>query len=92
MKLIKLIDYLRQRLKLVIRLCLAVLFGVVVLDVLFVDKAHAHTAPEHWWGFWAGFGFLGCLAIIFVSKWFGHAGIMTREDYYETPSPEDQKR
>ncbi len=91
MKLVKFIEFLRQRLKQVIGICLAILGGLVVLDALFVDKEHAHTMPEHWWGFWAGFGFLGCLAIIFVSKWFGHAGIMVREDYYEEGSPEDEK-
>ena len=90
MKLAKLIEFLRQRLKLVIQSCVAVLIGLVVLDVLFVDKQHAHTTIEHWWGFWAGFGFLGCLSIIFFSKWFGHTGIMTREDYYEDGSAEDR--
>jgi len=38
---------------------------------------------EHLWGFWSVFGFLGCVVIIIVSKWFGHAGIMQREDYYD---------
>jgi len=33
--------------------------------------------------FWSIFGFLGCVVIIIGSKWFGHAGIMTREDYYD---------
>jgi len=91
MKLIQLIEYLRCRLKHVIRICLAVLLSLVVLDAVFVDKQEAHTLPERWWGFWAAFGFLGCLSIIFVSKWFGHAGIMVREDYYEDRSPEDPK-
>jgi hypothetical protein len=91
MKLVKLIEFLRHRLKQVVWICVAILVCLVVVDGLFVDKEHAHTAPEHWWGFWAGFGFLGCLSIIFVSKWFGHAGIMTREDYYETGSPEDRE-
>lgn len=32
----------------------------------------------------AGFGFLSCVAIIFVSKFLGHQGrIMRDEDYYE---------
>jgi hypothetical protein len=26
---------------------------------------------------------LGCVVIVLFSKWFGHRGIMTREDYYE---------
>jgi hypothetical protein len=91
MRLVKFIEFLRRHLRLVIRLCLGVLLGVVLLDVLLVNKEHAHTLPEHWFGFWAGFGFLGCVSIIFVSKWFGHTGIMTREDYYEQGSAEDSE-
>ncbi len=48
--------------------------------------------PEHWPGFWAVFGFVGCVVIILVSKWFGHLGIMTREDYYEDGVPSDRER
>ena len=58
---------------------------LVALDVIpgLIDKEHAHTKAEHIPGFWAAFGFIGCVLIIVVSKWFGHAGIMTREDYYD---------
>ena len=85
MKLAKLIEFLRNRLKTVIWGSCAVLALVVVLDAIpaVVDKEHAHTAAEHWAGFWAVFGFAGCVVIILFSKWFGHLGIMTREDYYE---------
>jgi hypothetical protein len=85
MKLTKFIEFLRDRLKTVIVVCYAVLALVVVLDAIpaVVDKEHAHTGPEHWPAFWAVFGFVGCVIIILVSKWFGHAGIMQREDYYD---------
>lgn len=83
MNLVKLIEYLRNHLKTVVRLCWLVLALLVAADILFVDKEHAHTALEHWWGFWSVFGFVGCALIIIVSKWFGHAGIMQREDYYD---------
>ncbi|HRT09302.1 MAG TPA: hypothetical protein P5233_13055 [Candidatus Paceibacterota bacterium] len=83
MSLVKLIEYLRNRLKTVVRLCWVALALLVVADILFVDKEHAHTAVEHWWGFWSLFGFVGCAALIIVSKWYGHAGIMQREDYYD---------
>ena len=85
MNLVKLIQFLRDRLKTVICISCVVLALVVVLDAIpaIVDKEHAHTAPEHWPAFWAVFGFIGCVVIILVSKWFGHLGIMTREDYYE---------
>lgn len=81
MNLVKLIEFLRNRLKTVVRVCYAVLALLIVADALL---EHAHTGPEHWPGFWSLFGFVGCVLIIILSKWYGHAGIMTREDYYET--------
>jgi hypothetical protein len=50
---------------------------------LILDKEHAHTPIEHLPGFWSVFGFVACALIIVLSKWYGHAGIMTREDYYD---------
>lgn len=85
MKLVQLIEFQRARLKTVIRACYVVLALLVVIDALpfLVDKHHAHTQAEHLPGFWSVFGFIACTLIIFVSKWYGHAGIMTREDYYD---------
>jgi hypothetical protein len=83
MILVALIDFLRKHLRVVIGISLVLLALLVIGDALWVDKEHAHTQPEHWFGFWAAFGFLACLIIIFVSKWFGHLGIMQDEDYYE---------
>jgi len=80
---VKLIDFLRDRLPLVIRLSYVGLALLVAWDVLFVSKEHAHTAAERIPGFWAVFGFVACVVIIIVSKWYGHLGIMTREDYYD---------
>jgi len=80
---VKLIDFFRDRLRLVIRLGYVGLALLVAWDVLFVSKEHAHTAVERLPGFWAVFGFVSCVVIIIVSKWFGHRGIMTREDYYD---------
>ena len=79
---VKFIDFFRDRMQMTIRLSYAVLALLVVLDI-FVDKHHAHTAPEHYPGFWSLFGFIACVLIIIVSKWYGHLGIMTREDYYD---------
>lgn len=83
MKLVKLIEFLRNRLKMVVRVCCAVLALLIVADALLVNKDHAHTGPEHLPGFWSVFGFIACVLIILLSKWYGHAGIMTREDYYD---------
>jgi hypothetical protein len=85
MKLLKLIEFLRNRLKTVIWVCISLLVVLVVLDAIpgIVDKEHAHTKAEHFPAFWAVFGFVACVLIIIGSKAFGHAGIMTREDYYD---------
>lgn len=84
MNLVKLIEFLRHRLKTVVRVCFVLLALLVIADALFVSKEHAHTAPEHWPAFWSVFGFVACGLIVILSKWYGHAGIMTREDYYES--------
>ena len=83
MKLVQLIEFLRRWLKTVIRVCFGMLALLVLVDAIFVDKEHAHTRIEHLPAFWSIFGFLGCVLIVIGSKWFGHAGIMTREDYYD---------
>lgn len=83
MKLIQFIEFIRSRLKKVVKICLGVLGLLVLADVIFVHKEHAHTWIERIPGFWALFGLLGCMIIIILSKAFGHLGIMTREDYYD---------
>lgn len=80
---VTIIDSLRNRLKIVIRLCYGVLALLVLYDALILDKSYAHTAAEKLPGFWAIFGFVSCVLIIIVSKWYGHLGIMAREDYYD---------
>jgi len=85
MNLLRLIDFLRDRLPLVIRAGVAVLVALVVLDALpaLVDKEHAHTAAEHVPAFWAAFGLLGCLLLVAAAKLLGHAFLSRREDYYD---------
>ncbi|MBU0483986.1 MAG: hypothetical protein KKB30_05680 [Proteobacteria bacterium] len=86
---VKLIDYLRDRLKMVVRLCYVGLALLVVYDFLFVDKHHVHTSVEKLPGWWSIFGFIACALIIILSKlyghfkWFGGFRIMAREDYYD---------
>jgi hypothetical protein len=90
MNLAKLIEFLRNRLKTVVRVCVAALVLLVLCDAVLVDKSGAHTGVERLPAFWAVFGFVGCALIVIVSKCYGHAGIMTREDYYEGPSKEEE--
>jgi hypothetical protein len=80
---LKMIQYLRNRLKRVIQVCCLILALLVGFDALLLDKAKAHTPAEHLPGFWAVFGFVSCVVIIFVSKWFGKLGITRQEDYYD---------
>lgn len=85
MKIIQLIEWLRARLRRVVKVCLALLFLLVLVDAipLVVDKSHAHTEVEKWPGFWAVFGLVGCAFLIVASKAFGKLGIMREEDYYD---------
>jgi len=85
MKLLRLIDFLRDRLRLLVRIGIAALVVLVLLDAIpaIVSKEHAHTAAEHVPAFWAVFGLLGCLLLVIVSKTYGHLFVSTREDYYD---------
>ena len=85
MNLVRLIDFLRDRLQTVVRTGLVVLVVLVVLDAVpaIVDKEHAHTAMEHVPAFWTVFGLLGCLLLVVFAKSLGRVGISTREDYYD---------
>jgi hypothetical protein len=85
MRLLAIIEFLRRHLRAVVVLCLAGLALLIGLDAIpaIVDKEHAHTWVERLPAFWSVFGFAGCAVLIVLSKWFGHLGIMTREDYYD---------
>jgi hypothetical protein len=85
MNLVRLIDFLRLRIRKVVLVCAVLLAALVLIDAIpaLVDKHHAHTSVEKFPAFWAVFGFAGCVVIILVSKAFGKAGIMKREDYYD---------
>jgi hypothetical protein len=80
---VDLIQYLRDRRQGVIRVCGVLLALLVGFDALLLDKGKAHTPAEHLPGFWALFGLISCVVIIFVSKWLGKLGITRQEDYYD---------
>ena len=80
---VRFIDFLRARLGLVIKICCMILALVALWDAFLVDKEDAEFWFEKLPAFWSLFGFLACVIIILFSKWFGHRGIMTREDYYD---------
>lgn len=65
------------------RLFIATLAAVAIADFLVV-RDHGEFFWDFLPGWGAGFGFLSCVAIIFVSKFLGHQGrIMRDEDYYD---------
>ncbi|HIP82386.1 MAG TPA: hypothetical protein EYH19_02235 [Desulfocapsa sulfexigens] len=84
---VQFIDFFRNRMKMTIRLSCGLLVLLVIIDIilgLIGGKHHAHTWVEHYIpGWWSIFGFVSCTLIIFLSKWYGHLGIMTSEDYYD---------
>jgi hypothetical protein len=85
MNLLRLIDWLRDRLALVVRIGLGVLVLLIVLDAIpaVVDKEHVHTAAEHLPGFWSVFGLLGCLLLVGLAKGYARLGIARKEDFYD---------
>jgi hypothetical protein len=85
MTLQQIIEYTRGPRHTWVRRCLYALLALNILDniPLITDKSHAHTWFEYVPAFWGVFGFVGCVILILVSKAFGHAGIMKREDYYD---------
>jgi hypothetical protein len=81
-----LIDYLGERLNIVRGTCYGILAATLAYS-LYVDTSHAHTWVEkNVPFFWSIFAFAGAAAIIGIAYWFGHSGIMVREDYYEKDS------
>jgi len=61
------------------------MFVILVLLDLFLVSGHIHVEfPwSHFAGFFALFGFLGCLLIIVVAKLLGHYWLQREEDYYD---------
>jgi Zn-dependent protease with chaperone function len=85
MNLLRLINFLRDRLRMVVRAGIAALVVLILLDAVpaIVDKEHAHTAAEHIPAFWAAFGLLGCLLLVIVSKAIIGPVVSKHEDFYD---------
>ncbi len=83
MVIIRLIEALRARPRLLRSLCFGLLGLLVLWDALLLDKGKAHTGLEKLKGWWSLFGVAACALIIVFSKWLGHRGVSQGEDYYE---------
>ena len=64
----------------VIRWFYAALVFLLVVE-LFIPK-HGHFAWEEMYGFFAVYGFIGCVALIFVAKGLRRI-VKRKEDYYD---------
>lgn len=61
--------------------------------VSLVAERFAHHKHHYWFhdipGFFVLYGFVGCVAIVLLSKWFGKTFVQRDEDYYTVAAPDD---
>lgn len=62
---------------------LGLIFGIaLILEFTFLSDY-----KSHWWNhvpaFYALWGFLGSVVVIFISRWLGKLFILKDEDYYD---------
>ena len=66
-------------------LCVVVAVVLFVVELMPVHESHGH----HWWHVLPGFdllyGFVGCVAIVLISKAVGSRWLERPETYYEDP-------
>lgn len=64
-----------------------ILLIILTLGTLLLSHFGRGPSHPHAWDriplFYAAFGFVGCILIIFVSKALGKAFLQKKEDYYE---------
>lgn len=56
--------------------------GTLLLRIFGPEHPHPHPW-DHIPLFYAGFGFVGCVLIIVVSKWLGKTFLQKEESYYD---------
>ncbi|WP_461481825.1 hypothetical protein [Porticoccus sp.] len=66
-----------------VRLVLRALFAccVLLLALDFVIHRHVYHSWENLWGFYALYGFVGCVLLVLVAKWM-RTFLMRDADYY----------
>lgn len=69
-----------QNLKKVLRIFYAVCVALLLVDL--VHHRHVSHPWESWWGFYALFGFVACVALVLLAKELRKL-VMRGEDYYE---------
>jgi hypothetical protein len=79
----RLIEYLRENPK-TGRFILYLGGAIILVWSLTSDTSHAYTWAEKYIpGFWALFGLVSCVVLIFFSAWLTRAGLSRKEDYYD---------
>jgi len=77
--------------KRILVIIIAALVIFVLLDIFLVSgQAHNGFPWSHLVGFFALFGFFGCLVLIAVAKLLGHYWLQRREDYYGNDDDDDE--
>jgi hypothetical protein len=61
-----------------------------VVELLFVEQRHRFFLGSDITLFWTAFGFVACIVIVLVSKWFGHTFVMRHTDPYTGQSVLDE--
>lgn len=66
-----------------------IVLGVLAAVSVLAQALAPHHVGGHWWdavpGSYSAYGFLGCAAIVIISKWIGKRLVQRREDYYDAP-------
>lgn len=62
------------------------LLGLIVAGSL-VAEQFVHHEHEYWFtgipGFFVLYGFVGCAAIVYLSKWYGKLWVQRKESYWD---------
>ncbi|MEX0607847.1 MAG: hypothetical protein WD016_06375 [Balneolaceae bacterium] len=61
--------------------------GVIAAITLVLEFTLLADYDSHWWNsvpaFYMLWGFIGSVAVIFISRWLGKLFILSDEDYYD---------
>lgn len=61
--------------------------GFIFVISLILEFTFLADYDSHWWNhipaFYALWGFIGCTAVIYISKWLGKLFILSEQDYYD---------
>jgi hypothetical protein len=55
---------------------------IILLIIDFFTPKHGHFPWENVWGFYAVYGFIGCVGLIFIAKGLRRL-VKRKEDYYD---------